>query len=157
MYTNVTHCQFLFSTLEIIFCAFLAENYFVKVLIPFIGVRYNSANPSILDLFFPLMRANQKLTAYPTGGYLFWLFKVSNQKPEQTGYLSKRQIQRRISFSSNSPIYGRSFILTSEGHIYVRLLESFSYPCRISPAVQNSVDSYLIFLDTVIDGEGKPF
>ncbi len=27
------------STLEIIFCAFLAENYFVKVLIPFIGVR----------------------------------------------------------------------------------------------------------------------
>jgi len=24
---------------EIIFCAFLAENYFVKVLIPFIGVR----------------------------------------------------------------------------------------------------------------------
>jgi len=28
-----------FSTLEIIFCAFLAENYFVKVLIPFIGVR----------------------------------------------------------------------------------------------------------------------
>jgi hypothetical protein len=28
-----------FSTLEIIFCALLAENYFVKVLIPFIGVR----------------------------------------------------------------------------------------------------------------------
>jgi len=28
----------IFSTLEIIFCAFLAENYFVKVLIPFIGV-----------------------------------------------------------------------------------------------------------------------
>ena len=27
------------STLEIIFCAFLAGNYFVKVLIPFIGVR----------------------------------------------------------------------------------------------------------------------
>jgi len=27
------------STLEIICCAFLAENYFVKVLIPFIGVR----------------------------------------------------------------------------------------------------------------------
>jgi len=27
------------STLEIIFCAFLAKNYFVKVLIPFIGVR----------------------------------------------------------------------------------------------------------------------
>jgi hypothetical protein len=30
---------FVISTLEIIFCAFLAENYFVKVLIPFIGVR----------------------------------------------------------------------------------------------------------------------
>ncbi len=30
------------STLEIIFCAFLAENYFVKVLIPFIGVRLSA-------------------------------------------------------------------------------------------------------------------
>jgi hypothetical protein len=29
-----------FSTLEIIFCIFLAENYFVKVRIPFIGVMY---------------------------------------------------------------------------------------------------------------------
>jgi len=29
----------IFSTLEIIFCALLAENYFVKVLIPFIGVK----------------------------------------------------------------------------------------------------------------------
>jgi hypothetical protein len=33
-------CDFtIVSTLEIIFCALPAENYFVKVLIPFIGVR----------------------------------------------------------------------------------------------------------------------
>jgi glycosyltransferase len=32
--------ELMLSTLEIIFCAFLAENYFVKVLIPFIGVRF---------------------------------------------------------------------------------------------------------------------
>jgi hypothetical protein len=38
----------------------------------------------------------------------------------------------------------------------VRLLESFSYPCRISSAVQNSVYFYLVILDTIIDGERKP-
>jgi hypothetical protein len=38
----------------------------------------------------------------------------------------------------------------------VRLLESFSYPCRVSSAIQNSVDSYLVRLSTIIDGERKP-
>jgi len=38
----------------------------------------------------------------------------------------------------------------------VCLLESFSYPCRVSSAVKNSIDPYLILLDTIIDGKGEP-
>jgi hypothetical protein len=38
-YSTVSQGRKIFSTLEIIFCAFLAENYFVKVLIQFICVK----------------------------------------------------------------------------------------------------------------------
>jgi hypothetical protein len=38
----------------------------------------------------------------------------------------------------------------------VRLLEAFSYLRKISSAVKNSIDSYLILLNAIIHGEWKP-
>ena len=48
------------------------------------------------------------------------------------------------------------FVQYTKMFAYFSLLESFSCPGRISSAVQHGVYSYLIVLQTIIDGEGKP-
>ncbi len=110
----------LFSTLEIIFCAFLAENYFVKVLIPFIGVRSRYERTS--TFFDPLVTAPyavfdiQMTTVFFYSGLVCsHLLKPLNRNSERIPVFFLAGLASELK-TDNIP-YGRSFPAASGGKL----------------------------------------